>query len=69
MKRGFTLVEILVATSILAIIFGIGLARYQAFNRRQVLNQAVLTLQSDLRLAQSLAFSGQNRAAGAVTTF
>jgi len=59
MKRGFTLVEILVATSILAIIFGIGLARYQAFNRRQVLNQAVLTLQSDLRLAQSLAFSGQ----------
>lgn len=56
---GFTLIELLVVISIIGILFTVGLATYNEFNRRQVLNGAVKTLRNDLRLAQSKSLSGE----------
>lgn len=54
----FTLVELMVVVSIMALLFGLGYAQYQNFNRGQVLNQAALNLKNDLRDAQNSALSG-----------
>lgn len=56
---GFTLIEFLIATSIMAIFFGLGVAKYQEFNRRQILVQASQELKSNLRLAQDKALAGE----------
>lgn len=56
---GFTLIELLIAISIIGIIFTVGLARYNQFNRRQILVQAARELKSNLRLAQSKALAGE----------
>lgn len=61
-KKGFTLFELLVATSITSLLFGLGVARYQAFNRRQVLAQATKTLKNNLRLAQEKALANEKPA-------
>lgn len=58
-KLGFTLIELLVVVSILGIIFGIGVSQYTQFNRRQIVEQAALTLKNNLRLAQNKAMSGE----------
>lgn len=55
---GFTLIEILVTIGVIALLSGIGLASYNQFNRKQILDQAAKTLKSDLRLAQSKALAG-----------
>lgn len=54
-RNGFTLVEILVVISITGLLVTIGIASYVQFNRRQVVDQAIKNLQSDLRYAQSKA--------------
>lgn len=62
MKRacpGFSLVELLVVASIMAILFSLSMAYYNQFNRSQILNQAVLELKNNLRLAQSMASAGE----------
>ena len=56
---GFTLVELLVVASIMAILFSLSIAYYNQFNRAQILNQAVLELKNNLRLAQSMASAGE----------
>lgn len=56
---GFTLIELLVSISIIGILFTVGIGRYTEFNRRQILNQAAQELKTNLRLAQSRAFSGE----------
>lgn len=58
-KNGFTLIELLITVSIMGILFGLGIARYNAFNRRQILVQAARELKSDLRLAQGKALAGE----------
>ena len=58
-KLGFTLIELLITISIIGIIFTLGLAKYNEFNRRQILAQAASGLRSNLRLAQNKAFSGE----------
>lgn len=63
-KFGFTLIELLVSISIIGIIFTIGLARYNQFNRRQILVQAAQELKSNLRLAQSKAFGAEKDCSG-----
>jgi len=60
---GFTLIELLVVLSIMILLFGIGLTRYNTFNRRQILNQAALKLKNNLRLAQSKAFAAEKPSA------
>lgn len=59
-RKGFTLIELLVTISIIAILFGVGMAQYMRFNRRQIVLQAAQKLKSGLRLAQDKALSGQN---------
>lgn len=61
---GFTLVELLIAISILATLLGAGLASFNTFNRRERLKQSALTLKSTLRLAQAKAISVEKPAAG-----
>lgn len=56
---GFTLIELLVAMSIVGILFSLGVAKYQQFNRRQILVQAAQELKSNLRLAQDKALAGE----------
>lgn len=57
--KGYTLVELLVGLSIIAIIFSIGLAGYREFSRRQALTGVSKQLKADLRLIQQLAITGQ----------
>lgn len=66
MKNGFTLIELLVAISIIGIVFGIGMAKYNEFNRRQILVQAAEGLKSNLRLAQDKALAGEKGCTGAL---
>jgi len=56
---GFTLIELLVTISIMGILFGLGVAKYNEFNRRQILDQAAQELKSNLRLAQDKALAGE----------
>ena len=63
---GFTLIELMVVISIMALLFGFSYASYREFQRRQVLIQAGNMLITNLRLAQQLAFSGRKEA-GCVT--
>lgn len=55
----FTLIEILVVTSIMGILFTLGIAGYNEFNRQQILDQATKQVKSDLRLAQQKALVGE----------
>lgn len=59
---GYTLIELLVAITILGIIFGAGYISFRDFSRRQALAAAVRTVSGDLRLAQELALSGKKPA-------
>lgn len=56
---GFTLIELLVVTSIIGVIFAIGVVQYMNFNRSQILEQSAQELRNNLRLAQTLALSGE----------
>ena len=56
---GFTLIELLVVASILMILSGIGLASYNQFNRRKILDKATQELKSNLRLIQDKALAGE----------
>lgn len=56
---GFNLIELLVAISIMGILFAAGYANYRDFSRRQVLQNMAKTVQGDLRLAQSTASSAK----------
>ncbi len=59
MHRGFTLIELMVSVSIMAILTGVGIAGYNNFNRRQQLRRAADTLATELRSVQKRADSGQ----------
>lgn len=58
-NKGYTLIEILIALSITALVFGLGYVGYRDFSRRQLVNATAQTLVADLRLAQEQALSGQ----------
>ncbi|MBU1127352.1 MAG: type II secretion system protein [Patescibacteria group bacterium] len=58
-SSGFTLIELLIVVSIIGIIFSFGMAQYTTFNRRQILDQSLSKLKSDLREAQSMALAGK----------
>lgn len=55
---GFTLIELLLVIAVGAILFTVGLARYNDFNRRQTLKQAAFNLKNDLQSAKTKAFAG-----------
>jgi prepilin-type N-terminal cleavage/methylation domain-containing protein len=56
---GFTLVEILVGIAITGLLSAVGYVNYRDFSRRQSLSSATRAIISDLRLAQSMAETGQ----------
>ena len=56
--KGFTLIEILVVISITGFLVVMGIASYNEFNRRQILDQAAKNVLNDLRFAQSKASMG-----------
>lgn len=58
-NKGYTLIELLVGISIVAVIFGVGFISYREFSRRQSLTGITKQLVGDLRLAQQLALTGQ----------
>lgn len=55
---GFTLIEFIVVMSIISLIFGIGIVRYQDFNRTQTIKSAGLTFKNELREIQGRAVAG-----------
>ncbi|MBI2590672.1 MAG: prepilin-type N-terminal cleavage/methylation domain-containing protein [Candidatus Blackburnbacteria bacterium] len=57
-RTGFTLIEILVGLTIMAVLFGVGYASYREFARRQTLNTAFDRIKNGLSLAQQLALVG-----------
>ena len=59
MRKGYTLIEILVGLTIISLLFSFGYVSFRDFSRRQVLSGTLKQLQGDLRLAQSSASAGQ----------
>lgn len=55
---GFTLIEMLIAVSIMMLVFGGGIAGYTTFNDRQIVVSAVEDLKQHLNFARSKALSG-----------
>ncbi len=56
---GFTLIELLITMTIITLLFSIGMAQYNKFNRRQILVKAKDELVSNLRLAQSKSLAAE----------
>jgi len=59
LNKGFTLVELVIVLSIMAILFSMGFANYRGFQRRQYLESAVLMVEADIKLARQLSLSGR----------
>lgn len=58
MSKGFTFIELIIATGILLSLVGFGTASYVNFNERQILEQAAKDLKNNIRVAQQNAISG-----------
>ena len=56
---GYTLIEILVALTIVGLLFSFGFVNFRDFSRRQQLSGIVKQIQGDLRLAEEDAITGQ----------
>lgn len=67
-SSGYTLIEILVSLSIIAILFTFGYSSYRDFGRRQALAGVAGQVQGDLRLAQQMAITGQKPTDGSCGT-
>lgn len=59
MKKAFTLIEILVAVTIMMIMLGVGAVAYRKVARRQVLDQTLAGVVQTLAQAQANALSGK----------
>ncbi|MFC1625463.1 Tfp pilus assembly protein FimT/FimU [Patescibacteria group bacterium] len=59
MRKGYTLIEILISLTIISILFGIGYVSFRDFSRRQAIQGASKNIIGDLRLTQELALSGE----------
>jgi prepilin-type N-terminal cleavage/methylation domain-containing protein len=57
--KAYTLIEILVVLTIVAILFTVGYVGYRDFGRRQALAGIAKQIEGDLRLAQQMALSGE----------
>jgi prepilin-type N-terminal cleavage/methylation domain-containing protein len=62
LTSAYTFIEILVALTIVGLIFGIGYVSFRDFSRRQALNGTARSIIGDLRLAQEQAISGRKPA-------
>lgn len=64
MKKGFTLIELIVAIGISLLAVGGLIVNYNNYNDNQRLKQAALTLKNNLRFAQTQAVSAKKPASG-----
>lgn len=55
----YTLIEVLVTLAIVGILFAVGYANFRDFTRRQSVLDSAKEIQGDLRLAQSMALTGE----------
>lgn len=67
MKKGFTILELLVAMGVILLVSGGVVAAFNNFNEGQQVRQAALTMKGNLRLAQNKALSGEKPASGCTT--
>lgn len=56
---GFTLIELLVVVMTMALLFGLGMARYRDFSRRKAVEKVGIQIRNDLLLIQQYALSGK----------
>ncbi len=63
MKKGYSLLEILIVFAIIAILFSVGYINFQDYSRQQTLLAAIRTVISDLHTAQEYAISGYKTSA------
>jgi len=59
MRKGYTLIEVLVSLTVVGLLFGFGFVSFRDFSRRQAVASAGRMVIADLRLAQSKALSGE----------
>lgn len=59
MKHGFTLIEMIVAVTIMMVLLGGTIIGYTAYNDKQKIKQAALTVKSHMRLARTHALAGK----------
>lgn len=62
MRKAYTLVELLIGLSIVALVFSFSSFSYREFTRRQIIISAARQLEADLRLAQTESLAGKKPA-------
>jgi len=63
MKKGYTLIELLIVIVIMGIVFSIGYVNFQDYSRQQALLAAVRSIETDIHQTQEYALSGNIPAA------
>jgi len=58
-QKGFTIIEVLVSITVIALIFALGFVNFRDFSRRQALIGGVRQISGELRFAQERALAGQ----------
>lgn len=59
LKKGYTLIEILVSLTIISLIFYFGFVNFRDFSRRQTLESEARMLKTKIRAVQQLSLSGE----------
>lgn len=59
MRKGYTLIEVLISLTIIGLLFGFGFANFRDFSRKQSLVSAARSLNGELRQVQSKASAGE----------
>ncbi len=65
--KGFSLIEMVVAIAIIAVITGLGMPSFISFNRRQSVKAAIAQIRDDSKRIQKLSLSGDKRCKCGVT--
>lgn len=62
MRKGYTLIEVLVSLTIIGLLFGFGFASFRDFSRRQALEGVARNIKGELRLVQAKASAAEKPA-------
>ncbi|MCX6705598.1 MAG: prepilin-type N-terminal cleavage/methylation domain-containing protein [Candidatus Woesebacteria bacterium] len=62
MRKGYTLIEVLISLTIIGLLFGFGFASFRDFSRRQHLAGVARTIKGELRLVQGKASAAEKPA-------
>ncbi|MBP9814663.1 prepilin-type N-terminal cleavage/methylation domain-containing protein [Candidatus Woesebacteria bacterium] len=66
-QAGYTLFELIVSIAIISIVFGLAIAAYNTFNKRERLRQTGLNFKANLRFAQTKSLSAEKPTSGCTT--